>query len=272
MRFKTTHAPPGDTLVHRGDLLNALYFISRGSIEILEGDVVMGILSKGDVFGEPIHKYKIMGKSKATVRALTYCDLHKILRDDLLDVLDMYPEFKNSFYQNLDITYSLRDEDMVAEYITDDSFEESSLPKKRGTKTLRGRNGSTFRFKSIKMEKERTKSPGLRRTRAPSNICESNIATIEDRAQFLEETMMGRTSICGANRKDGKKRDDFKKNNDKKRRERAQRRVASEESENLLQVPEINSPDNKTSQRDCTPYVTQNIWKNLTFYKNFYTS
>lgn len=44
MRFKTTHAPPGDTLVHAGDLISALYFISRGSIEILKGDVVVAIL------------------------------------------------------------------------------------------------------------------------------------------------------------------------------------------------------------------------------------
>lgn len=44
MRFKTTHAPPGDTLVHSGDILTALYFISRGSIEILRDDVVVAIL------------------------------------------------------------------------------------------------------------------------------------------------------------------------------------------------------------------------------------
>uniref|UniRef100_A0A3B4GP24 Potassium channel, voltage gated eag related subfamily H, member 7 n=1 Tax=Pundamilia nyererei TaxID=303518 RepID=A0A3B4GP24_9CICH len=44
MRFKTTHAPPGDTLVHSGDVLTALYFVSRGSIEILKDDVVVAIL------------------------------------------------------------------------------------------------------------------------------------------------------------------------------------------------------------------------------------
>uniref|UniRef100_A0A3B4TBG7 Voltage-gated inwardly rectifying potassium channel KCNH2 n=1 Tax=Seriola dumerili TaxID=41447 RepID=A0A3B4TBG7_SERDU len=49
MKFKTTHAPPGDTLVHAGDVLTALYFISRGSIEILRGDVVVAIL--GPVVG-----------------------------------------------------------------------------------------------------------------------------------------------------------------------------------------------------------------------------
>ena len=44
MKFKTTHAPPGDTLVHQGDVLVSLYFISRGSIEIVKDDVVLAIL------------------------------------------------------------------------------------------------------------------------------------------------------------------------------------------------------------------------------------
>lgn len=46
LKFKTTHAPPGDTLVHRGDVLTSLYFISRGSIEILKDDIVMAILGE----------------------------------------------------------------------------------------------------------------------------------------------------------------------------------------------------------------------------------
>ncbi|XP_013879260.1 potassium voltage-gated channel subfamily H member 2 isoform X2 [Austrofundulus limnaeus] len=113
MKFKTTHAPPGDTLVHAGDVLTALYFISRGSIEILRGDVVVAILGKNDIFGEPINLYSRPGKSNADVRALTYCDLHKILREDVLEVLDMYPEFADHFWSNLEITFNLRDTNMI---------------------------------------------------------------------------------------------------------------------------------------------------------------
>lgn len=57
LKFKTTHAPPGDTLVHKGDVLTSLYFISRGSIEILKDDIVMAIL--GTVFPNNIYKYKV---------------------------------------------------------------------------------------------------------------------------------------------------------------------------------------------------------------------
>ncbi|XP_053170328.1 potassium voltage-gated channel subfamily H member 7 [Scomber japonicus] len=110
MRFKTTHAPPGDTLVHSGDVLTALYFVSRGSIEILKDDVVVAILGKNDIFGEMIHLFAKPGKSCADVRALSYCDLHTIQREEILEVLDMYPEFADHFLTNLELTFDLRDE------------------------------------------------------------------------------------------------------------------------------------------------------------------
>lgn len=49
-----------------------------------------------------------MGQSAANVRALTYCDLHTIKRDKLLEVLDFYQAFANSFARNLVLTYNLR--------------------------------------------------------------------------------------------------------------------------------------------------------------------
>uniref|UniRef100_A0A9J7X3C6 Potassium voltage-gated channel subfamily H member 7 n=1 Tax=Cyprinus carpio carpio TaxID=630221 RepID=A0A9J7X3C6_CYPCA len=110
MRFKTTHAPPGDTLMHCGDILTALYFLSGGSIEILKDDIVVAILGKNDIFGEMIHLYAKPGKSNADVRALSYCDLHTIQREELLEVLDMYPEFADYFLTNLELTFNLRDE------------------------------------------------------------------------------------------------------------------------------------------------------------------
>lgn len=64
---------------------------------------------KNDIFGEPLNLYARPGKSNADVRALTYCDLHKIHREDLLEVLDMYPEFSDHFWSSLEITFNLRD-------------------------------------------------------------------------------------------------------------------------------------------------------------------
>ncbi|KAG7459768.1 hypothetical protein MATL_G00214240 [Megalops atlanticus] len=140
MRFKTTHAPPGDTLVHYGDVLTALYFISRGSIEILRDDVVVAILGKNDIFGEPISLYARPGKSNSDVRALTYCDLHKILRDDLLEVLDMYPDFSDNFWSNLEITFNLRDADRIIQPIPSEDSDCGYRRPRRRRNSLHCRN------------------------------------------------------------------------------------------------------------------------------------
>ncbi|MBN3312055.1 KCNH7 protein, partial [Atractosteus spatula] len=140
MRFKTTHAPPGDTLVHYGDVLTALYFISRGSIEILRDDVVVAILGKNDTFGEPISLYARPGKSNSDVRALTYCDLHKIQREDLLEVLDMYPDFSDNFWSNLEITFNLRDADRIARPLTSEDSDCGYRRPRRRKNSLHHRN------------------------------------------------------------------------------------------------------------------------------------
>jgi len=67
------------------------------------------IVGKDDIFGENICHHETVGKSSCSIRALTYCDLHKIHRDDLLDILEMYPEFAEHFVNNLEVTFELRD-------------------------------------------------------------------------------------------------------------------------------------------------------------------
>ncbi|XP_017338965.1 potassium voltage-gated channel subfamily H member 6 isoform X2 [Ictalurus punctatus] len=113
VRLKTTHSPPGDTLYHHGDILHTLYFISHGSIQVSCNEVVLAILGKNNIFGEPINLYTEPGHCNADVRTLTYSDLHRIQRDDLLEVLDMYPAFAESFWRNLEITFNLREVDEV---------------------------------------------------------------------------------------------------------------------------------------------------------------
>ena len=103
--------------------MTAIYFISRGSLEIIKDDLVVAILGKlywsttvcnlylgkGDTFGEIMRENKLMGKSCATVRALTYCDLHKIHAEDIIEILEMYPEYAKGFWSNLDLTFDLRE-------------------------------------------------------------------------------------------------------------------------------------------------------------------
>lgn len=72
------------------------------------------VLGKDDIFGENPCAHPTIGKSSCNVRALTYCDLHKIHRDDLLDVLDLYPEFYQSFTNSIEITFYMRDVSLVS--------------------------------------------------------------------------------------------------------------------------------------------------------------
>ena len=108
MHFSTTHSAPGDIIYHCGESLDFLVFIASGSLEVIQDDEVIAILSKGDVTGDVFWKEKIIGKSAANVRALTYCDLHTIKRERLLEVLAFYQPFANSFTRKMVLTYNLR--------------------------------------------------------------------------------------------------------------------------------------------------------------------
>ncbi|XP_006867092.1 PREDICTED: potassium voltage-gated channel subfamily H member 7 [Chrysochloris asiatica] len=89
----------------------------EGSFSLLKETLLVTILGKNDIFGEMVHLYAKPGKSNADVRALTYCDLHKIQREDLLEVLDMYPEFSDHFLTNLELTFNLRHESAKADML-----------------------------------------------------------------------------------------------------------------------------------------------------------
>ncbi|KAI7808785.1 putative potassium voltage-gated channel subfamily H member 7 [Triplophysa rosa] len=160
IHFKTTHAPPGDTLVHCGDVLTALYFLSRGSLEILKDDIVVAILGKNDIFGEMIHLYAKPGKSNADVRALSYCDLHTIQREELLEVLDMYPEFADSFLTNLELTFNLRDDNNTkATYSqASDSDGEDSKSRRKISFKRKPSKGESLKETDSEFRKERRES------------------------------------------------------------------------------------------------------------------
>ncbi len=108
MHFTMTHSAPGDLLYHTGESIDNLCFIVSGSLEVIQDDEVVAILGKGDVFGDCFWKDQEVGQAVANVRALTYCDLHLVNRERLLEVLDFYKAFAQSFARNLVLTYNLR--------------------------------------------------------------------------------------------------------------------------------------------------------------------
>ena len=68
---------------------------------------------KGDSFGEnfAIDPDRPVVNSNSSIRALTYCELRLITREDVLHILKQYPLFKENFIKDLEITYNLRGDD-----------------------------------------------------------------------------------------------------------------------------------------------------------------
>lgn len=127
VHFHINHSAPGDMLYHSGESLDMLCFIVSGSLEIIQDDEVLAILSRSkrlkrkrkhsfgfqgtnDVFGDDFWSKNrdSVGQSTANVRALTYCNIHQIRRERLLEVLDFYHSFSISFARNMILTYNLR--------------------------------------------------------------------------------------------------------------------------------------------------------------------
>ncbi|CAI5453392.1 unnamed protein product [Caenorhabditis angaria] len=108
MFLELNHAAPGDLLYHTGESVDALWFVVSGSLEVIQDEEVVAILGRGDVFGDEFWKNNgSTGQSAANVRALTYSDLHMIKKDKLMDVLEFYKAFANSFARNMTLTYNL---------------------------------------------------------------------------------------------------------------------------------------------------------------------
>ncbi|CAF3400709.1 unnamed protein product [Rotaria socialis] len=106
--FKSTHVPPGDTLIHQGDVLYSVYFIRGGQMEVVQDHESQAILGRNDILGENPCDTTTPGKSQCIVRGVTYCTLNKIHRDDLLHVFELYPDFAKSFAERFRVTFDLR--------------------------------------------------------------------------------------------------------------------------------------------------------------------
>ncbi|KAG9511411.1 Potassium voltage-gated channel subfamily H member 4, partial [Fragariocoptes setiger] len=122
---------PQEYLVHKGDALQYLYFVCNGSMEVLQDNMVVAILGKGDLVGYDVNSIvtpehtqcslnKSLGinnppsglvRSSSDLKALTYCDLKCIHIPGLMDTLRMYSEFSDTFHSEIihDLSFNLRE-------------------------------------------------------------------------------------------------------------------------------------------------------------------
>lgn len=84
---------PGETVFKFGDNARNMYFISKGTLDVLnEADQMIGSLHDGEFFGEMalLAKRRRMG----TVRATDYCDLYLLDAAMFDHIIEHYPEFR----------------------------------------------------------------------------------------------------------------------------------------------------------------------------------
>ncbi|XP_066586736.1 potassium voltage-gated channel subfamily H member 8 isoform X2 [Prorops nasuta] len=128
LHIRSNFCAPGEFLIHKGDALSYIYYLCNGSMEVVQNNMVVAILGKGDLVGCDISVHlqhgnngggnvggsgpnDVVVKSSCDVKALTYCDLKCIHMQGLVDVLRLYPEYQHQFSNDIqhDLTYNLRE-------------------------------------------------------------------------------------------------------------------------------------------------------------------
>ncbi len=82
---------PGDYIIRQGEFGDCMYFLCDGDVEVLVNDQRVAVLGQGSPFGETA---LIQGEKRtASVRALTYCDVYRLAKQDFDALRGRYPEF-----------------------------------------------------------------------------------------------------------------------------------------------------------------------------------
>ena len=87
-------AIPQSAIVSEGEIGDGLYFVSRGTIDVVSnnGDTVHGHLERGDYFGD---LSLLLGERRtASAIATTYCDVFFLSKNDFERIKQQYPEFR----------------------------------------------------------------------------------------------------------------------------------------------------------------------------------
>lgn len=85
---------PGDFVFRKGEFGDRMYFISKGSVEVVapDGEEVYAFLSEGSFFGEMALVFD--QPRTASARAADFCDLYYLDKTGFDRVLGRFPEFK----------------------------------------------------------------------------------------------------------------------------------------------------------------------------------
>ncbi len=84
---------PGDYVVIKGEIGYEMYFISRGSVDVVSEDekIVYATLGAGSFFGEIALLFS--APRNATIKAREYCDCYSLNKETFDEILGRFPEF-----------------------------------------------------------------------------------------------------------------------------------------------------------------------------------
>jgi voltage-gated potassium channel len=93
MKLTPAMFTPGDYIFREGEIGHNMYFISRGSVEVLseKTNQVYATIGEGGYFGEIA--LLLAQPRNASVRALEYCDLYTLDKESFQVVLAEFPQF-----------------------------------------------------------------------------------------------------------------------------------------------------------------------------------
>ncbi|MES0488899.1 MAG: ion transporter [Leptospirales bacterium] len=93
LHLKPAVVTPGDYVFRIGDTGSEMYFISKGSVQVISEDesIIYATLSDGSFFGEIA--LLLHSPRTASIRASDYCDLYVLEKKTFDNVLSRYPDF-----------------------------------------------------------------------------------------------------------------------------------------------------------------------------------
>lgn len=93
---------PGDTIVYKGDIGFDMFFISKGSVDVVSEDesIVYATLTTGQFFGEIALLFS--SPRTATIKAREYCDMYRLKKEIFDDILERYPDFEKQIKELAD--------------------------------------------------------------------------------------------------------------------------------------------------------------------------
>jgi hypothetical protein len=98
---------PGDLVVKKNDPGDSMYFVSRGSVEILDDTGgSFGVLGEGSYFGET-SLLKEQPRN-ATVRAISFCNIYSLNKENFDKLLKKFPQFKKELEITVEVRESIR--------------------------------------------------------------------------------------------------------------------------------------------------------------------